>query len=162
MFPHKATVKIWRKSTRKSRRLHIWQLKFQEHPGPSPGPWTLADNASLRLPNFDLATSAKSGTKFLGAPPWQILDLALRLLSAQNPRWGLPQWFCNKNKNYVSTYRFVHSMLFNSGSTRPQFSENGKKNKTKKPIGFVPLVPNMVSQIWHILPLTVIIMLKAR
>ena len=30
MYPHKTTVKLWRKSTRKSVRMHIAQLKMQE------------------------------------------------------------------------------------------------------------------------------------
>ena len=38
MYPHKATVKFWRKSTRKSGRMHIWQLKIQEFQDPKAGP----------------------------------------------------------------------------------------------------------------------------
>ena len=34
MYPHKSAITILRKSARKSGRMHIWQLKMQELPGP--------------------------------------------------------------------------------------------------------------------------------
>ena len=61
MYPNKATVKIWRKVTRKSGRMHIWQLKMQELPGPQP---ILAHFTHLTLLRYICKISGK-----ISAPP---------------------------------------------------------------------------------------------
>ena len=59
IYPHTCTLNNWRKSTRKSGRMHIWELKCKnfQHPKAGPRPWPIFAHFVM---------SAKSRTKFLG------------------------------------------------------------------------------------------------
>ena len=59
---------IWRKSTRKSGRMHIWQLKMQELPGPQGGPWTPANIGLLRSPDSASLRRQNLGKNFWPPP----------------------------------------------------------------------------------------------
>ena len=89
LYPHKCVLNILKKKYQESGRMHIWEFKMQELPGPLGGPWPLLAHFARPTP---LRYISKISRKNFGSPRPNPGSATESLLNATNSKCDVMWW----------------------------------------------------------------------